>query len=46
MRVLDKYGFEKHLHQNLLLSEIPKELDVKDHWDFKVYVKLVYGISI
>ena len=44
--LLYKYEFENHPHQHLLLSEILEHLDVKDHWDFKVYVKLVYGISI
>ena len=45
-KLLDKYKFESHQHRYSLLHEILEKLDAKGKWDFKVYLKLVYEISI
>ena len=40
------YKFESHQHRYSLLPKILEKLDAKGQWGFKVYLKLVYGISI
>ena len=44
--LLDKNKFESHQHRYSLLLEILKKLDAKGQWGLKVYLRLVYGISI
>ena len=44
--LLDEYRFESHQHRYSLLPEILRKLDAKGQWGLKVYLKLVYGISI